>query len=794
MSLNKSLESAIRKLGKDIRYIFISLLIQYKRTMSRAIQVGYYTEPNLIKDVETYIVQLFPLNKEEFRLLWKDFKKIVEEKGKCNVLKEFCDLKEVIYNVHREALIKEIINRVNSLSEKSKKALYLFLTQLKEDIYQKQNYSAFNEIYYLVFNEQYQEEITKLLVKSGLLFQSEGISATGNDMGTNYEFPNYYEEVKNLILERVLKNVEFPDYSKSLRSFKNRFDIIANQNYIIEYIGIDVILKDNEESLEILDNIKMGGRNNLLDHPYVIKNGLINPLLKEYLINLINKTKLKFFENFNWLIKYILENLTGAFISKDTEHTKEISFEFEGRQYYIEFYSWYIEDVPNLNKSNMINLFLYHPNFKFLDEDLFEPEGINKIVAFGDDNRVFVKGSGDFINNFSSLFQEIKKNNYKLIYRESLPKGGDESPIKEKANLNKELELIQLSKTPLRFNYSDIKTFSGGDWKVEGIHSVFYYKIKIKNFSAFKITDIQIIFGDIPPGLDLRTDKLIEFAKLNPNQEVAPTYKLYATDNCVGCDLKGIVSFIDPFGETHTVKVKPFKICYVCNLLVPKLVSRVEFENRIKTMKSKKMEFDVKLRGSELENVIRKQIKECNFALLQEIKENQEENVIKIEGLAQGLYDKQDVAISVALKQVEEGSKLSIEAFSDKIDKTTDIVKDLSNSFEDIKDNFQKIKDIIYLLDEAKIRETLNIIIEKPQDLKGIIKKIINNSAWTIEEKDRWAKVVKETLMYYKEFERSKWLKFLKGFSKITLGKFASNLISEGIEHLIDWINSKVMG
>ena len=121
MSLNKSLESAIRKLGKDIRYIFISLLIQYKRTMSRAIKEGYYTEPNLIKDVETYIVQLFPLNKEEFRLLWKDFKKIVEEKGKCNVLKEFCDLKEVIYNVHREALIKEITNRVNSLSEKSKK-------------------------------------------------------------------------------------------------------------------------------------------------------------------------------------------------------------------------------------------------------------------------------------------------------------------------------------------------------------------------------------------------------------------------------------------------------------------------------------------------------------------------------------------------------------------------------------------------------------------------------------------------------------------------------------------------
>ena len=337
----------------------------------------------------------------------------------------------------------------------------------------------------------------------------------------------------------------------------------------------------------------------------------------------------------------------------------------------------------------------------------------------------------------------------------------------------------------------NIKIMRGGDWKIEGNQSVFNYKVKIKNLSQYIISDIQVIFGDIPPGLKLKTDKLIEFAKLKPNNEVAPTYKLYATDNCVGSEVKGIVHFSDHFGRIHTNQVEPYEICYVCNLLVPKSVSREEFENRIQHMQGKTIHINSSLSPYEVESIVKKNMEECNFALLQEIKEAQDQGFRRIEGLAQGLYDKQDVAISVAMRQLDEGSDIEIRTLSNKFEKTTDLMKDISIKLEDIKSDTQKVQDVIYYLDESKIRETLNIIIDNPKDLNRVIYRVINNPEWTDEEKDKWAKIVMETLKYYQLFKPPIWKKFLKGITKVVLGESASNIITESVEQLVNWLNLK---
>ena len=335
----------------------------------------------------------------------------------------------------------------------------------------------------------------------------------------------------------------------------------------------------------------------------------------------------------------------------------------------------------------------------------------------------------------------------------------------------------------------NIHVMRGGDWKIEGNHSVFNYKVKIKNLSQYIISDIQVIFGDIPPGLELKTDKLIEFSKLRPNNEVAPTYKLFATDNCVGSEVKGIVHFSDHFGRIHTNQIEPFEICYVCNLLVPKSVSREEFENRIQHMQGKTIHINSSLSPYEVESIVKKNMEECNFALLQEIKEAQDQGFRRIEGMAQGLYDKQDVAISVAMRQLDEGSDIEIRTLSDKFEKTTDLMKDISIKLEDIKSDTQKVQDVIYYFDESKIRETLNIIIDNPKDLNRIIYRVVSNPEWTDEEKNKWAKVVMETLNYYKLFKPPKWKKFLKGITKVVLGESASNIITESVETLVNWIN-----
>ena len=414
-----------------------------------------------------------------------------------------------------------------------------------------------------------------------------------------------------------------------------------------------------------------------------------------------------------------------------------------------------------------------------------------------------------YIKKLSSIYSEITLE--KIISKTGVEKNKLESLI-ENMIFNKEIDahisgnnlifkreiiksLPRIKELPKSFQpvgkpvSRNIHVMRGGDWKIEGNHSVFNYKVKIKNLSQYIISDIQVIFGDIPPGLELKTDKLIEFSKLRPNNEVSPTYKLYATDNCVGSEVKGIVHFSDHFGRIHTNQIEPFEICYVCNLLVPKSVSREEFENRIKHMQGKTIHINSSLSPYEVESIVKKNMEECNFALLQEIKEAQDQGFRRIEGMAQGLYDKQDVAISVAMRQLDEGSDIEIRTLSNKFEKTTDLMKDISIKLEAIKSDTQKVQDVIYYIDESKIRETLNIIIDNPKDLNRVIYRVVNNQEWTDEEKNKWAKVVMETLKYYKLFKPPKWKKFLKGITKIVLGESASNIITEGVETLVNWIN-----
>ena len=289
--------------------------------------------------------------------------------------------------------------------------------------------------------------------------------------------------------------------------------------------------------------------------------------------------------------------------------------------------------------------------------------------------------------------------------------------IEEAEVISKTKGRIEIPLTIGEYRSRNIKILRGGDWKIEGNQSVVHYKVKIQNHSQYVISNIQLIFGDIPSGLELTTDKLIEFSKLNPSDEVSPTYKLHATDNCVGSVIKGNVNYTDHFGKIHTVKIEPFEICYVCNLLVPKMISREDFNRKIEHMQGKTIKIDSSLNPFEIEKIVKKNIEECNFALLQEIKESQEKGLRRIEGLAQGLYDKQDVAISVAMRQFEGGSEVEVQTLSDKVEKTTDLMKEINIKLEDIKSDTQKVQDVIYYLDESKVRETLSIIIANPKEL-----------------------------------------------------------------------------
>ena len=248
----------------------------------------------------------------------------------------------------------------------------------------------------------------------------------------------------------------------------------------------------------------------------------------------------------------------------------------------------------------------------------------------------------------------------------------------------------------------DVKEISiarGGDWKIEGNQSIFYYKVKVKNKSKFLIGNVQITLTSIPRGLETQTH-VYKIQSLSPGSFESPSFKLFANESCVGDVINSIVSYTDPTGNPKTKMVKPFEICYVCNLLTPKEISKQEFDSKVTSMEKKELLIDSDVNIVDLESRITQIIENCNFSLIQQMENIQSANVKKIEGFAQGLYDKQDVALSITLEKVEEGSKIVVDAMSDKGEKVTDLLRDLSTKMDDIKSDTELIKEYTSLIED----------------------------------------------------------------------------------------------
>ncbi len=239
-------------------------------------------------------------------------------------------------------------------------------------------------------------------------------------------------------------------------------------------------------------------------------------------------------------------------------------------------------------------------------------------------------------------------------------------------------DLIVKSKQQKFQPIKDILISRGGDWKIENKQSVFNYKVKVKNDSKFMLTNIQILLTSIPSGLISQSDKYVIDA-LNPDSFESPTFKFSAKESCVGDKVKGVVIYTDPKGNPQTVPIQPFKIKYVCNLLIPKPITEENYERNIPSMHEQKITFDCKLSPDELEPEISKILQHNNFYLLENLQELKSPDFKKVKAYAEGKYDKQDVALSVIMQSLEgHTNKLIIKAMSNKEEKIIDLLRDIN--------------------------------------------------------------------------------------------------------------------
>jgi len=193
------------------------------------------------------------------------------------------------------------------------------------------------------------------------------------------------------------------------------------------------------------------------------------------------------------------------------------------------------------------------------------------------------------------------------------------------------------------------------------------------------------VLTSIPTGLISPSDNY-KIETLNPNSFESPTFKFIAKDSCVGDLIKGIILFTDHMGNQHTITINPFRIEYVCNLLVPKSVTEEDYEKNTAIMEEKKIVFDCDLSPDKLESEITEILEHNNFYILKNPNNLVKSDFRKLKAYAEGKYDKKDVAFSIIMQQLkDQANKLIIKAMSNKEEKIIDLLKDISIKCDSLK-------------------------------------------------------------------------------------------------------------
>ncbi len=219
-------------------------------------------------------------------------------------------------------------------------------------------------------------------------------------------------------------------------------------------------------------------------------------------------------------------------------------------------------------------------------------------------------------------------------------------------------------------------------WEIENGKSVFIFKVKLKNKSHVNLTTVQIVLTSVPSCLTA-DEELRKIPVLTINETNSPTFKLYPQDSCVGATIEAQVNFRDPSNQKHSIDVKPFPIEYICNLLVPKEISAVEFTEKTENMQGQQKFGDIfNLPAEQLEAIIRKVLPESNFYLLPP-KDTQAKQSRKIEAFAKGKKDGKEVALSISIQKLPEdsggGSKYTAQALSEKESKLPGLSEELGS-------------------------------------------------------------------------------------------------------------------
>jgi tetratricopeptide (TPR) repeat protein len=578
----------------------------------------------------------------------------------------------------------------------------------------------------------------------GVVYQSRGdkkeaINAYKRALGFNQEFDLAWANLARM--DNMMKN-----YDDAIKHFKEALRI--NPKIKLNWYELGICQFNEKFYSDAVDSFKAAL---ILDKNY--------DLAWEYLADtykkLKEKEKMKHAKDHNW------DLLETRYISQEErEKREELEKNFLKAEKYIqkEKLTKAIDQLENIiEEANKFNLeaFIKRANEQLeqCTKTINEQEKMERAESVEKELEKALIKVGKFVKKeqytraksmLYSIVQEATEYNLDVI----LAQANREFDIVDKLEFEQRFEIMGEIEGE-DFKKTEIEVLRGGDWKVENKQSIFYYKPKVINNSKFVISNIQILLTDIPSCLKADKDRhKIEYLK--PRSFESPTFKLKAIESCVGDSVTGIVTFTNPAGKQETIHINPFEIEYVCNLLVPKKISRKDYAKKVERMRGKELQLDCFADPNELESILAPILLQNNFYLLEQLKKSQSDDIRTLDGYAQGRYDKEDVALSLTMKKQELGTQLVIKGMSDRIEKITDILKDISIKCDDIKTDTELIKEYAAQIEEA---------LDKIDDLEGYIIKRMGS----VPDK------LKAALKNYKEGKISKGKFVLTGIS--VLGK-----------------------
>ncbi|UCE11030.1 MAG: hypothetical protein JSW61_03605 [Candidatus Thorarchaeota archaeon] len=212
---------------------------------------------------------------------------------------------------------------------------------------------------------------------------------------------------------------------------------------------------------------------------------------------------------------------------------------------------------------------------------------------------------------------------------------------------------------------ADIEVLRG----CEMVGGTFEYKVKVMNGSDSVINNVTVTLLAYPEdcmrveGLTTRT-----LARIEPGGFRSPQFVFTPTKDCVEGEILATVSFLDFTNETQMMRVEPYTIRSVCDLLRPLEASLDQLEMMLHEMTANREERRISTNPEVVFTHASAYLPERNFHIVEsasEVDETGFHGIIRC--LAEGKYTSKRIAIRLVVSGESDGSSsdVTLEALSD---------------------------------------------------------------------------------------------------------------------------------